>query len=190
MGTNDRQAGTDGHVFMELPRRERRMVLLRALARLTLSLAVLIGIYVFIPVDRLVQDTTSIEVIIGVLLLAGVIVWEIYRVVKDPYPEVRAGVSLIVLVAFVIIMFSLAYVTMSATQPDAFSVPITKADAVYFTVTTLATVGFGDITATSTAARWVVTAQMLFDLVLLVGLARVIILAAKAGRARKQHEAT
>jgi len=189
MGTNERQRDTPERKFTELPRRERRLVLLRAMARLTLSLAVLIGIYVIVPADRLVDDTIGIEVIIGVLLLAGVIAWEIYRVVRDPYPEVRAGVSLLVLVAFVVIMFSLAYATMSAAQPDAFSVPITKSDAVYFTVTTLATVGFGDITATSTAARWVVTAQMLFDLILLVGLARVIILAAKTGRARKQREA-
>jgi voltage-gated potassium channel len=190
MGTNDHQQDTPERKFTELPRRERRRVLLRALARLIVSLVVLIGIYIIVPADRVIDDTAGVELAVGALLLAGVIAWELYRIVRDPYPEVRAGVSLLVVVAFVVIMFSLAYATMSAAQPDSFNVPIGKGDAVYFTVTTLATVGFGDITATSTAARWVVTTQMLFDLVLLVGLARVIILAAKAGRARKQHEAT
>jgi voltage-gated potassium channel len=186
MGTPDHQPDAPWHGFTDLPRRKRRRVLLGALARLAVSLAVLIGIYVIVPADRLVDGTAGIELTVGVLLLVGVIAWELYRIIRDPYPEVRAGVTLLVVVAFVIIMFSLAYATMSAAQPDAFSVPITKSDAVYFTVTTLATVGFGDITATSTAARWVVTAQMLFDLILLVGLARVIMLAAKTGRASQQ----
>ncbi len=187
MGTNEHQTDAPQRRFMELPRRERRRVLLVALARLTVSLVVLIGIYIIVPADRVIDDTAGTNLVVGALLLAGVIAWELYRIVRDPYPEVRAGVSLIVVVAFVIIMFSLAYATMSAAQPSSFSVPLTKSDAVYFTVTTLATVGFGDITATSTAARWVVTTQMLFDLILLVGLARVIILAAKAGRARQDQ---
>ncbi len=37
----------------------------------------------------------------------------------------------------------------------------------YFTVTTLSTVGFGDITATGQAARLVVTLQMAFNLAFL-----------------------
>jgi hypothetical protein len=40
----------------------------------------------------------------------------------------------------------------------------TKIDALYFTVTTLSTVGFGDIVATSQAARLVVTVQVVFNL--------------------------
>ena len=40
-------------------------------------------------------------------------------------------------------------------------------------------------TAVSQGARWAVTVQMLFDFVLLVGLARVFVLAAKTGRARR-----
>ena len=45
-----------------------------------------------------------------------------------------------------------------------FSQPLTRIDSVYFTVTTFATVGFGDITATTEAARLVVTGQMIADL--------------------------
>jgi len=55
----------------------------------------------------------------------------------------------------------------------------TRVDAIYFTVTTLSTVGFGDIHAASQAARIVVTVQIAFNL-LFVGVAvRVFIGAAK-----------
>src|SRR5208282_4777456 len=44
---------------------------------------------------------------------------------------------------------------------------LTRTDSLYFTVTTFSTVGFGDITATSQAARLVVTVQMILDLLVL-----------------------
>lgn len=176
-------------VFADLPKFERRKLMRRAAGRTLISLTVLIGIYILIPPDRLAAGTAFGEIVIGTLLLSGLIAWEIYRIINARNPEIRAAESLLIVVAAVIILFSLAYATMSAAAPDSFSMPLDKSNAVYFTVTTLATVGFGDITAVATPARWVVTGQMLFDLVLLVGLARVIILAAKAGRARQDRQA-
>ena len=41
---------------------------------------------------------------------------------------------------------------------------LTRTDALYFTVTVFTTVGFGDITATTQAARLIVTVQMILDL--------------------------
>ena len=113
------------------------------------------------------------------MLLAALVAWELYRTLHDPYPEVRAAVALMVLVVAVVVLFALIYASMSMGDPGAFSEVLTKEDAIYFTVTTLSTTGFGDITGVSRAARWVVTAQMFFDLVLLAGLARVFLLAAK-----------
>jgi len=58
-------------------------------------------------------------------------------------------------------------------------------DALYFTVTVFSTVGFGDITAKTEAARLVVTGQMITDLVT-IGLAvKVIVGAVKQGRQRQ-----
>ena len=51
----------------------------------------------------------------------------------------------------------------------------TRVDAVYFTVTTLATVGFGDITATGQAARVAVTCQVVFSITFISLAARVLI---------------
>ena len=63
-----------------------------------------------------------------------------------------------------------------------FTEPLTRTDALYFTVTVFSTVGFGDITAKTEAARLVVTGQMIADLVVIgLGL-KVIVGAVKRGR--------
>ena len=58
---------------------------------------------------------------------------------------------------------------------------LTHTDGLYFAVTVFSTVGFGDITAKTEAARLVVTGQMIADLVIL-GLAVKIILGALSRR--------
>jgi hypothetical protein len=74
---------------------------------------------------------------------------------------------------------------MAAITASNFSEPLTRTDALYFTVTVFATVGFGDITAKTEAARLVVTGQMIVDLVA-IGLAvKVIVGAVKQGRQRQ-----
>jgi hypothetical protein len=62
---------------------------------------------------------------------------------------------------------------------------MTRTNALYFTVTVFATVGFGDITAKTEAARLVVTGQMLIDLIILGLGARVIVGAVTRGRQRR-----
>ena len=66
-----------------------------------------------------------------------------------------------------LLLFASAYYVMERASPGSFSHSLTRTDALYFTVTTFTTVGYGDITATSQSARLVVTAQMLLDLLAL-----------------------
>ena len=63
---------------------------------------------------------------------------------------------------------------------------ITKLDALYFTVTVVSTVGFGDITAVGQTARAVVTIQMIFDLAFLAIAVRVLARAAEQAHSRRQ----
>ncbi|WP_407342614.1 potassium channel family protein [Pengzhenrongella phosphoraccumulans] len=64
-----------------------------------------------------------------------------------------------------ILVFAIVYDRMAELSPDQFTGISSRADALYFTVTIVSTVGFGDIHATSTAARLLVTVQMLINLV-------------------------
>ena len=54
---------------------------------------------------------------------------------------------------------------MSVVAADNFSEPLSRIDAIYFCLTVFATVGFGDISAESEAARAVVSVQMVANLV-------------------------
>jgi voltage-gated potassium channel len=59
---------------------------------------------------------------------------------------------------------------------------LTRTDSLYFTVTVFATVGFGDITATSETARVLVTVQMILDLIVLGLGVRAFVGAVEVGR--------
>jgi len=80
-----------------------------------------------------------------------------------------------------VLLFASTYVVMAGMSADNFGERLTHTDGLYFTVTVLSTVGFGDITAKSQAARLVVTGQMIGDLVIL-GIAIKLILGAVSRR--------
>jgi hypothetical protein len=66
-----------------------------------------------------------------------------------------------------------------------FTQPLTRTDALYFSVTVFTTVGFGDIAAKSETARVALIVQMLGDLALLGAGARVLLGAVRRGRERR-----
>ena len=64
-------------------------------------------------------------------------------------------------------VFASTYFLMEQASAANFTEPLTRTDALYFSVTVFTTVGFGDITAKSETARFVLIIQMLADLALL-----------------------
>ena len=90
-----------------------------------------------------------------------------------------------------LVVFAAVYYLTGLTEPDSFTQPMDKIDAMYFTVTVFSTVGFGDITAKSDLARTLVTVQMLVNLVVIGLVAKVIFGAVDTGmkkRTAKHHE--
>ncbi len=76
---------------------------------------------------------------------------------------------------------------MERASAASFTQPLTRTDALYFTVTVFSTVGFGDITAKSEAARAVLIIQMLADLALLGAGIRVLLGAVQHSRERRSQ---
>jgi hypothetical protein len=74
--------------------------------------------------------------------------------------------------------FASLYVAMARADPAAFGGELSRTEGLYFTVTVLSTVEFGDITPKTDPARVITMIQMLLDLVLQAALAKLIVGAA------------
>jgi voltage-gated potassium channel len=81
------------------------------------------------------------------------------------------GIRLILILEFVVVVFSFAYYLLALQGDDQMDGIDTRLDALYFTVVTMATVGYGDVHATGQVARGVVTLHILFNLAFLTVLA-------------------
>jgi voltage-gated potassium channel Kch len=86
-----------------------------------------------------------------------------------------------------LLLFAAGYFLMAKTSPASFTHHLTRTDALYFTVTTFSTVGYGDITRASESARLVVTVQIILDLLILGLGIRVFTQAVNLGRARRNN---
>ena len=73
--------------------------------------------------------------------------------------------GLVVSVVAVVVVFSLAFYLMALQRPGEIAGLHTRVDALYFTMSTLTTVGFGDVHATGQTARVLVIVQMVFNVV-------------------------
>ena len=95
--------------------------------------------------------------------------------------------TLSVTLSLFFVVFATAYYVMSVADPGNFNERLTRLDAAYFTVTIFATVGFGDIVATSETARGVVMVQMLSDLALVGLVAHAVVNAVRVGVERRER---
>ncbi len=172
-------------VLGDLTPRERRRAITRIVVRATLSVGILVGAYVLVPQNGVLEGTAVVQLLLGVILFSVVVVLQFYSIMRAPIPEVRATASLVVVVLMLTLLFAWAYAMMSAVSPAAFSHSLDRSSAIYFTVTILSTVGFGDITPVTAAARWVVTLHMIVNITLVVVLGRVLLMAGRIARTRR-----
>lgn len=145
-------------------------------------------VYYGLPVGERRAGPTEAVAIALLVVGSAVLAWLIVRQVRR---EARAGSdegvrieSLLVLAYVVVVVFALGYFVLVQADDAQFSDLDTKTDALYFTMSTIATVGFGDVHATGQLARGLVTLQMAFNLVFLAALASTV-----AGAVRRRAEA-
>jgi voltage-gated potassium channel len=146
--------------------RRRRQVGLGVLRSLAAAI-VLVGLYYLLPLDHLASVPLEVTLTAGLLILVAVATWQVRQVIKARSPALRAAEALATTVPLFVLLFASAYFAMARASPASFSHHLTRTDALYFTVTTFSTVGYGDITPVSETARLVVTAQMILDLLAL-----------------------
>jgi len=153
------------------------------------SVALILVVFAIIPFDVLSDVPLPISLTVGLVALLAVAAMQIRSVVLSPYPAIRAVEALTVTATLFLFLFASGYLVLEQAQPDSFTGDeLTRIDALYFTVTVFATVGFGDIVATSPTARTMVTIQMLLDLLVLGLGIRAFVGAVQRGRERVSKE--
>jgi hypothetical protein len=173
-----------------MTRRQTHWFAIKVIGRaIGISLLVLLG-YFLLPVSADGQGVGLVILFGSLTVLVLVIVNELRRIVISEHPAIRAVEAVAIVIPLFIVVFAYAYVWMSNDNPANFTQPIDRVDGIYFTVTMLSTVGFGDITAVSQNARIVVTVQMILDLILIGVVAKLIVGASRIGVQRRRSAAT
>jgi voltage-gated potassium channel len=151
-----------------LPTAQRRRLVAIGLLRALATTVMVAAAYYLLPLDNLAGISLGVALAVGLLALTAVVAYQVRAIIRHPHSAVRAIEALAVTVPVFLLLFAATYFMMEQANPDNFNVDsLTRTDSLYFTVTVFATVGFGDITATSRAARVVVIAQMILDLLVL-----------------------
>ncbi|CAA16220.1 two pore domain potassium channel family protein [Streptomyces sp. SID7813] len=134
--------------------------------------AAVVVAYFLLPLDHLGPQRPVLSWVLFALLLTVVAVLllrQIRHVLLDR-PDSRPGVVISLLIVLSVHVFSAAYYAL-AKSPGEFNGLHTRIDALYFTVVTLATVGYGDITPRGQAARVVTVLQITYSFVFLTAAA-------------------
>ena len=172
----------------DLDRRQRRRVVARTAFRILISVVVLFALYAVLPAADRTGIGTLLELLVGLVILGALLAWQVLKIMGAEHPELRAAEALATAVPVVLIVFAFTYLSLSHVQPRSFSEPLNHVRAIYFVITVISTVGFGDITPKTDAAMIVVSFQIMLDLVLLVGIVRAVFFAAQVGVRRRQTE--
>src|SRR5215472_3138463 len=161
----------------------RRIV--RSMLRAAGSTTTLVVIYYLLPLNRSSTTVAVTMLIVGLVALMGLVTFQVRAITRSPYPLLRGVEALATSIPLFLLLFAATYVVLATISAGNFSQPLSRTDALYFTVTVFATVGFGDITARTEVARLVVTGQMVADLIIIGLGVRIIVGAVTRGRERR-----
>ncbi|MDI1462802.1 potassium channel family protein [Catellatospora sp. KI3] len=159
----------------------------RPLVRWLLSTAILVAVYFIVPTDRgsgvweLVARV--LFSLVGIVVVAVLIVRQINRHLGDDETPL---LGLLNALTAGVLFFALADYVVAVGAPGSFVDLQTRVDALYFALSTLITVGFGDVHAQGQQARVLLILQMVFNTVVIA--AGVSVLSHQlAARARERH---
>ena len=153
------------------------------------SVTAVVLLYYLLPVGDPLGWSTGFVLVGGLVCLALLTAWQLRSVLRSPHPGLRATETLAVTVSLFLVLFAVGYQQIAAIDPSAFSEPLNRTDTLYFVITVFSTVGFGDISPVSAAARVLGSVQMLGDLVLIGIAVKAMLSAVERGRAEHRKEA-
>jgi hypothetical protein len=141
-----------------------------SLARTTLATVALLVVYYRAPLDRPVDLRLALWLAVGLVILSVGVSWQARAIVASETPRLQALETAAVALPALIVLYASVYTVIAHDHPESFSQVLGRTDALYYTMTIFATVGFGDITPTTEITRIVTMTQMVVG-ILAVGLA-------------------
>jgi len=167
--------------LLELTKSELRREIFRSTIFIVAFFVVSLAIFFTLPYDGLSNNRQAVlRLVVGLSLLLVVIVVLIRRILSAPLPQLKTLEALVVLLVQFICLFAGTYLLISHLDAGAFTEPLTHSSALYFTIVTFGTVGFGDITPHSDLARLLVSAQIIIDFVFIAAIIRALVAVAQA----------
>jgi len=152
-----------------MPLRGSRQPLVMLLWHTTVVLVLLTVGYYLLPLRSPWGDATTAGRLAGTVVAWGLLVVFLRmatRRSRERQPTQYHRIQRLLVALYLLVLgFALLYAITSAVAPEQFAGLANRTDALYFSVTTTATVGFGDVHAAGTPARLMVTVQMLFNLI-------------------------
>jgi voltage-gated potassium channel len=170
-------------VHDQVPRR----LVVRSLLRSAAASALLVLAYYVLPLDA-GHGAALAWLVLGLAAVAAVLAWQVRAIAGAPYPRLRAIGALAVGLPLLLVVFAAAYLLLAENDPASFAQPLDRTGALYFAVTVLATVGFGDIAPVTAAARAITMVQMLLDLLAFGLAAKAIVGAVDEGLRRRSAD--
>ncbi|CAM5467297.1 membrane protein [Streptomyces pilosus] len=136
------------------------------------GVVVMVAAYFLLPLHGLGPHRPVLSWVLFCLaltLIALMLLRQVVRVLLS-IPGVRPGMVIPPLMCLSILVFATAYLAL-AKNPGEIDGIATRLDALYFTLVTLATIGYGDITPHGQTARLVAVLQILYTFVFLTAAA-------------------
>jgi voltage-gated potassium channel len=159
--------------------------------RMAAILVVVLVLYFTVPVSPEIEASDLVQLCVSVValgLLAVAVLLEVRLQLMDAERRID-GLVLALMIA--VLGFALGFYVMAEQSPDQIVGLDTRLDALYFTMTTLLTIGFGDIHAAGQSARALVLIQMVFNVVIIATAASTITtrIRTRAGIRAEAHRA-
>lgn len=179
-GRSDRNGRNGRSRFPHIPAQRPWLVLLVSVLEIGAITAALFGLYALLPLEGADSRDGWLRALGSGLLLLVVLAWQISGVRHADRPVLRAARALTFAVVLFMVLFASYYGALSHATAESFNHPLDRVAALYFTITVLSSVGFGDLVPVSEAARLAVSVQMVADLALLGAVIKVLFGAARA----------
>lgn len=136
----------------------------RAIRHAVLLVLILV-VYFAAPVHLAVDEGTAARIAMTVVALALLALWVMWQLRRQVDDEDRRIDGLLTVILIVVVVFSLAFYILEHSKPGEVAGLETRLDSLYFTVSTLLTIGYGDVHAAGQTARALVLVQVVFNVV-------------------------